>query len=61
MILDEPTSSLDKENSFEIISNIFKKYDSKTIVIVTHKIDSKIKFDRTLFIDKGKIIENKKN
>lgn len=61
LILDEPTSSLDKENSFEIISNIFKKYDSKTIVIVTHKIDSKIKFDRTLFIDKGKIIENKKN
>lgn len=57
LILDEPTSSLDKENSFEIISNIFKKYETKTIIIVTHKIDSKMKFDRTLFIDQGKIIE----
>lgn len=61
LILDEPTSSLDKENSFEIIKNIFEKYGGKTIIIVTHKIDSKIKFDRTLFIDQGKIKENKKN
>ena len=57
LILDEPTSSLDKENSFEIVNNIFKKYQSKTILMVTHKIDDKIKFDRILTIENGKIKE----
>ena len=60
LILDEPTSSLDKENSFEIVNNIFKKYQSKTILMVTHKIDDKIKFDRILLIENGKIKEYKK-
>ena len=59
LILDEPTSSLDKENSYKIINNIFKKYFEKTIIVVTHKIDQKIEFDRVLLMDKGKIIENK--
>jgi ABC-type multidrug transport system fused ATPase/permease subunit len=57
LILDEPTSSLDKENSFEIINNIFKKYVSKTIIIVTHKIDPRIQFDRILSLENGKINE----
>ena len=60
LILDEPTSSLDKENSFEIVNNIFKKYQTKTILMVTHKIDDKIKFDRILLIENGKIKEYKK-
>ncbi len=57
LILDEPTSSLDKENSFEVINNIFKKYPSKTIIIVTHKIDPRIQFDRILSLENGKINE----
>ena len=61
LILDEPTSSLDKENSFEIVNNIFKKYKSKTIIIVTHKIDPRVKFDRILHMENGKINENIKN
>ncbi len=59
LILDEPTSSLDKENSNNIINNIFKKYFEKTIIVVTHKIDQKVEFDRVLLMDQGKIIENK--
>ena len=55
LILDEPTSSLDKENSYEIINSIFKKYSSKTIIIVTHKIDPRLKFDRVLNMSYGKI------
>ena len=61
LILDEPTSSLDKENSFEIVNNIFEKYKSKTIIIVTHKIDPRVKFDRILHMENGKINENIKN
>ena len=57
LILDEPTSSLDKENSYEIINGIFKKYPSKSIIIVTHKIDSRIKFTRTLIMESGTIKE----
>ena len=57
LILDEPTSSLDKENSYEIINGIFKKYPSKSIIIVTHKIDSRIKFNRTLIMESGTIKE----
>eukprot|EP00918_Siedleckia_nematoides_P035339 GHVU01076767.1.p1 GENE.GHVU01076767.1~~GHVU01076767.1.p1 ORF type:complete len:577 (-),score=38.70 GHVU01076767.1:34-1764(-) len=57
LILDEPTSSLDKENSYEIINSIFKKYPSKSIIIVTHKIDFRIKYSRTLVMESGTIKE----
>ena len=57
LILDEPTSSLDKENSSNIINKILRDYSDKTILIVTHKIDIDVKFDRILRIDQGKIIE----
>ena len=55
LILDEPISSLDSNNSYEIISNILKKYKEKTIIIITHKIDKTIKFDKTFVIKNGKL------
>ncbi len=55
LILDEPCSSLDNENSI-IIENLIKKLSEKyTIILTTHNIEQAERLaDRKLFIDKNK-------
>ena len=57
LILDEATSSLDKENEKTVLFNIIKKFKNKTIFFVTHKLDNMELFNQILFMEKGEIIE----
>ena len=57
VILDEATSSLDKENEKTVLFNIIKKFKNKTIFFVTHKLDNMELFNQILFMEKGEIIE----
>lgn len=63
ILADEPTGSLDKNTSLEIIHLLkeLHEVEKKTVIIVTH--DSTIaKFcNRIIKIEDGKIIEDKKN
>jgi len=58
IILDEPTSSIDKENKQYIVNVIKELSINKTVIIITHD-DSIIDFvDRKIYLDAGKIIKD---
>lgn len=49
LLCDEPFSALDNISSSTIISNIFKKYKDKTIIVIDHSFAIKNFVDRVLF------------
>ena len=57
LLLDEPTSSLDKKNEIEITKNIDKLMKGKTRFIATHRLDSIINADDILIFKNGELIK----
>ena len=57
LLLDEPTSSLDKKNEIEITKNIDKLMKGKTRFIATHRLDSIINADVILIFKNGELIQ----
>ena len=55
LILDEATSSLDKDTEIKLINNLINKLKNITIIIVTHKLDLIKNFDKILRIENSKI------
>lgn len=53
LILDEPTSSLDEHNETQLIQNIFETLQEKTVIMITHNVQSLQKVDRIYVIDEG--------
>jgi ABC-type multidrug transport system ATPase subunit len=54
LLLDEPTSPLDPETIHEFMKYLIKlKEQGKTIIMVTHKPDDIVFFDRVLFLSTG--------
>ncbi len=56
LILDEPTSAIDARAEYDIFNNIFKHFQSKTALIVSHRFSTVRRADRIIVIDRGKII-----
>ena len=56
LILDEATSSLDKDTEIKLINNLINKLKNITIIIVTHKLDLIKNFDKILRIENSTII-----
>ena len=54
LILDEATSSLDKDNERKILNTI-SKLKEKTIIIVTHNLKNLKMFDKIISINNNKI------
>lgn len=54
LILDEPTSSLDKKSKEYIINSLNELKGQKTIIIITHDLNKSIKFDKIIEIKKPK-------
>ena len=54
LILDEPTSSLDKETADEFISSILKLDENITIIMVTHDKSYSSKFNKEITLWKNK-------
>lgn len=57
ILLDEPTSALDESNCsiiFNLIANM-----KKTVIVVTHNLDYIEIFDRIIYMEDGKIVEDK--
>ncbi len=57
IILDEPTSAIDAKAEYEIFNNIFKHYEDKTALIVSHRFSTVRRADRIVVLEKGKIEE----
>lgn len=59
LILDEPTSAIDKDNKENIINAIYKLTKNKTLILITHDNDILRIVNRIIILDAGKIIEDK--
>lgn len=57
LILDEATSSLDKENEMDILDTIYavSKQKNITVLIFTHRVSSVTKFDEMYVLENGRI------
>ena len=56
IILDEPTSSLDEENKKLVMDFIINATKNKTLVLITHDKSLLKLVNRTIKLQKGKII-----
>jgi ATP-binding cassette subfamily B protein len=56
LLLDEATSALDTQSEKEILDNIRKLMEDKTIISIAHRITSTEKADNILVIDHGKLV-----
>lgn len=57
IFLDEATNSLDAKNEMEIVSNLNKFYQGKTVIVVAHRLSTVRNADNILVIDNGLITE----
>ena len=57
LIFDEATSALDKKTEDKVIDSLLKLDKSFTVILVSHKLSLKHKFDRVLNLEKTKIID----
>lgn len=57
ILFDEATSSLDVENEFDIIQSLSHILDRRTIIVVTHRLNSIQSSDWIVVLSDGKIVE----
>lgn len=57
LFLDEPTSSLDKENEAHIIFNLLKYYKGRTVIIAIHELKYLKYVDNIIMLNNGNVIE----
>jgi len=56
LIMDEATNALDKETDVKLISNLINNLKNITIIMVTHKSDLSVNFNKIIKIENKKII-----
>jgi ATP-binding cassette, subfamily B, multidrug efflux pump len=61
VLFDDCLSAVDARTEKEIINNLFRFLQTKTAIIITHRIFSLFNFDNIVVIDDGKIIEQGKH
>lgn len=57
LVLDEPTSALDPENEQRLIETLHRLKRLRTVLLVTHRLNSVIDCDRVFMMESGRIIE----
>lgn len=57
LFLDEATSSLDAKNEKEIIQNLKKLYEGRTVVVIAHRLSTVKNADQIAVLDGGRIAE----
>jgi ABC-type multidrug transport system fused ATPase/permease subunit len=57
LLLDEPSASIDSYNEEEILQNIRRNFDKKTVILISHRISFARLADRIIMMDNGKIVE----
>jgi ATP-binding cassette subfamily B protein len=56
ILFDEPTSSVDAANEYDIYMNLFKMFKHKTFISTIHRLHLLEKFDRIYMFEDGKVI-----
>lgn len=57
IILDEPTSALDNESQEYVYNSIQKLMETRTVIIIAHRLNTIKTCDKIVYIDNGKIVE----
>ena len=57
IFLDEATNALDARNEREIVENLDRFYEGRTVVIVAHRLSTVNNADKIIVLDKGRIVE----
>ena len=57
LLLDEVTSSLDKESELEVQNSLDKLADKRTNITISHRLNTIEKCDQILVMENGKIVE----
>ncbi len=58
LLLDEPTAGLDLENERLIIENLKRLRHGKTVIMLTHRLDTARLADRIAVMEGGKLVEH---
>jgi ABC-type bacteriocin/lantibiotic exporter with double-glycine peptidase domain len=58
LLLDEATANIDVTNERVILDGIIRRYSARTLVFVTHRINTAGLADRIVVLDGGKIIQD---
>lgn len=57
VIFDEPTAAIDAVSEYNIFNKIYKFFENKTVIIISHRFSTVRNADRIIVIEKGEIIE----
>ncbi len=57
LILDEPTTGLDKKNEWEVLDALAQLYRGRTTFLITHELQHAVSADSILYLESGRIIE----
>ena len=57
LFFDEATSALDAKNEREVMENLQKFMQGKTVFIIAHRLSTVRNADQLIVIDQGKIVE----
>lgn len=57
VIFDEPTAAIDALSEYKIFNRIYKFFENKTVIIISHRFSTVRNADRIIMIEHGKIIE----
>ena len=58
LLLDEATNQLDSIAEKEIQASLFKLMESKTTIVIAHRLSTLLHMNRILVFDKGKIVQD---
>lgn len=58
LMLDEATSSLDAITEAEVMENIFRHFEGRTVIVAAHRLSTVRCADRILVMQKGRIVES---
>lgn len=57
LLLDEPTEGLDAATEAAVVENVLRLYPERTLVMISHHLQTAALFDRVVIMDKGQVIE----
>jgi ATP-binding cassette subfamily C (CFTR/MRP) protein 4 len=57
VIMDEATANVDKKTEIMIHNIVRKEFASCTVILITHKLDYVLEYDKVMVLDGGSIVE----
>ena len=58
LIIDEGLSQVDTNMERKILKNIIEKYENKTIIFISHRLDNMDLFNQVIKLEKGNLVDD---